>query len=783
MRTLHPVRPAVLLLALALLAATLAAATFTVTNTADAGAGSLRQAILDANANAGLDTIAFAIPGSGVQTIAVSSSLAVIDDPVILDATTQPGYSGQPLVELDMVDSPGYALRISAGGSTVRGLVIHGGGSQIQLVTNGGNVIEACYIGTDATGTIDPGGIGSNGIFMQSSDGNTIGGAAASSRNLISSQTNGISVVTSDNTVIQNNYIGTDITGTAPLPNTSANISISNSTGTLVGGVGAGNLLSAGATGVSVNGSDDTTILGNLIGTDASGTAALGNNFNIDASNSDGLVIGGPGDGEGNIVSGGNIGIFLNNGVVNATIQGNLVGTDVTGLLPIPNAFNVLLNTAQTTDILIGGIAAGEGNVIAFGSNTVNGGIWNFGQRIRIRGNSMHDNGGLAIDNTPTGQNVNDAGDPDTGGNALQNFPVIRSVQLLAPGSGTRIQGTLRSAPSTTYDLDFYEDPGCTNFPREFVEGRTYVGSGQVTTDAAGVGAFDVTIATSVAPDARISATAIDSEGNTSELSQRIVYSVSPTSGPAQTPTNLTISGTDFDPSATVTVGGVAATGVVVTNDHSIAATTPALGPGTSNDVAVSNPDGTTGVLVKGFVADFLDVPAGHQFHAFVNTLVSNGVTAGVGGGLYGVDQSTLRQQMAVFLLKAKHGLCYVPPPCAGTFGDVPCPSIFADWIEALAAEGITGGCGGGNYCPQNPVRRDQMAVFLLKAEHGSAYVPPDCAGTFGDVPCPSTFADWIEQLATEQITGGCGGGNYCPLNPNTRGQMAVFITKTFSLQ
>jgi hypothetical protein len=74
------------------------------------------------------------------------------------------------------------------------------------------------------------------------------------------------------------------------------------------------------------------------------------------------------------------------------------------------------------------------------------------------------------------------------------------------------------------------------------------------------------------------------------------------------------------------------------------------------------------------------------------------------------------------------------------------------------------------------------MAVFLLKAQHGSAYVPAACAGLFGDVACPSIFADWIEQLAAEQITGGCGGGNYCPSNPNTRGQMAVFLVKTFGL-
>jgi hypothetical protein len=137
---------------------------------------------------------------------------------------------------------------------------------------------------------------------------------------------------------------------------------------------------------------------------------------------------------------------------------------------------------------------------------------------------------------------------------------------------------------------------------------------------------------------------------------------------------------------------------------------------------------------------------------------------------------------MAAFLLRAEHGASYLPPPCTGAFGDVSCPSLFADWIEQLAREGITAGCGGGNYCPSNPVTRAQMAVFLLKAEHGTGYAPPACQGVFGDVSCPSLFADWIEQFSAEGITSGCGGGNYCPGNPNTRGQMAVFLTKTFHL-
>lgn len=179
---------------------------------------------------------------------------------------------------------------------------------------------------------------------------------------------------------------------------------------------------------------------------------------------------------------------------------------------------------------------------------------------------------------------------------------------------------------------------------------------------------------------------------------------------------------------------------------------------------------------------DFLDVPPADPFHDYVIKIARNGITAGCGGGNYCRDASVTRAQMAVFLLKAEHGLSYVPPTCTGIFGDVVCPSAFANWIEQLSAEGITGGCGSGNYCPSSPVTRAQMAVFLLKTEHGSTYVPPMCAGAFGDVLCPSAFANWIEQLAAEGITGGCGGGNYCPNNPNTRGQMAVFLSKTFNL-
>jgi hypothetical protein len=116
-------------------------------------------------------------------------------------------------------------------------------------------------------------------------------------------------------------------------------------------------------------------------------------------------------------------------------------------------------------------------------------------------------------------------------------------------------------------------------------------------------------------------------------------------------------------------------------------------------------------------------------------------------------------------------------------FTDVPASLSTADWIERLATEGITAGCGGGNYCPNASVTRAQMAVFLLRAEHGSAYTPPAATGTvFTDVPASLSTADWIEQLVAEGITSGCGGGNYCPGNAVTRAQMAVFLVRTFNL-
>jgi uncharacterized repeat protein (TIGR03803 family) len=252
-----------------------------------------------------------------------------------------------------------------------------------------------------------------------------------------------------------------------------------------------------------------------------------------------------------------------------------------------------------------------------------------------------------------------------------------------------------------------------------------------------------------------------------------------PASGPASGGVSLTIAGDHFRPGIAAALDDTPFASQDVFDIHTHFGVTPPLTPGTLYDVTVTNTDGQSATLPQAYFADFLDVPTGSLFHDDIEAIFRGGITAGCGGGSYCGGAAVTRSQIAVFILKVEHGAGYAPPACAGAFPDVPCPSMFADWIEQFAAEEITAGCGGGLFCPQGPLPRANGAVLLLKAEHGSSYVPPSCTGVFADVPCPSPFADWIERLAAEGITGGCGNGDYCPDAHCTRGQMAAFLEKT----
>lgn len=182
----------------------------------------------------------------------------------------------------------------------------------------------------------------------------------------------------------------------------------------------------------------------------------------------------------------------------------------------------------------------------------------------------------------------------------------------------------------------------------------------------------------------------------------------------------------------------------------------------------------------------FFDVPSDYGVLQFIERLYNAGITGGcsVVPLMYCPDFTVSRAQMAVFLLRGIHGSGYVPPAVGvGTgFADVPANHPVAAWIKQLSIEGITGGCGGGNYCPDATVTRAQMAIFLLRAKYTSAYTPPPANGDFSDVPVIHPAAAWIEQLSLEGITGGCGAGVYCPDAYVTRAQMAVFLVRTFNL-
>ena len=205
--------------------------------------------------------------------------------------------------------------------------------------------------------------------------------------------------------------------------------------------------------------------------------------------------------------------------------------------------------------------------------------------------------------------------------------------------------------------------------------------------------------------------------------------------------------------------------------------------------VAMTQSQSVSATFIDQSTNTFDDVSETHSQFSWIERLVNASITSGISVSppLFGPDRPVSRAQMAIFLEKGKAypNQTYTPPPASGmVFTDIPASAFAADWIEQLAADGITAGCGDGMYCPDAPVTRAQMAIFLLRSKYGAGHVPPavgDSTG-FGDVARGDFAAAWIKQLAAEGITSGCGGGNYCPKMAVTRAQMAVFLVRTFDL-
>jgi hypothetical protein len=203
-----------------------------------------------------------------------------------------------------------------------------------------------------------------------------------------------------------------------------------------------------------------------------------------------------------------------------------------------------------------------------------------------------------------------------------------------------------------------------------------------------------------------------------------------------------------------------------------------------NNPLEVGFTAGETYQVLKSAI--FADVPNEYWANDFIERLYLSRITGGCGVTplIYCPNQGVTRAQLAVFLLRSMYGAPYLPPEVGDTtgFNDVPTDHWAAAWIKQLNADGITGGCGDGNFCPNQVVNRAQLAVMLLRAEHGNDYTPPAASGLFNDVPADHWAAPWIEQLVAEGLTGGCGNNNFCPNQPVTRAQMAVFLVAAFNL-
>lgn len=463
-----------------------------VTNTNDSGSGSLRNAIDWANNNSGKDTIMFNIsatdPGynasTGAFTIRPTSALPTITDSVVIDGTTQGGFVGKPIIELDgsNVLAGGSGLTITAGNSTVRGIVINrfqaiglggGSGSAIELRTNGNNLIEGNFLGTDVTGTQDLGN-SFTGIYIDSSNNNIIGGVTTGAKNIISgNDTHGIVVLKASGNTVQGNYIGTDMTGTKALGNSNPS-NIEKGNGVI--------LLSAST---------------NTIG----GTIPEARNI-ISANAGSGIAIG----------------LLASNNFV----QGNYIGTDVTGTQALGNGEAGIFLSQSTVRNTIGGTNIQQSNLIAFNNIT---GITVMHRNTRsnaILSNSIFSNNGLGIDlnnsNTEYGVTLNDVGDADIGANSFQNFPVLTSA--ISTDNTTTIKGTLNSTPSRTFRVEFFSNSALD--ASGYGEGEKLIGFENITTDSSGNANFTVNLPTSIAAGKFLTATATDPNNNTSEFSQGI---------------------------------------------------------------------------------------------------------------------------------------------------------------------------------------------------------------------------------------------------------------------
>jgi len=471
--------------------------------TSDGGDGiSLREAITAANNQAGTDYIYFNIAGAGPHTITPTSALPTITGAVIIDGTTEPDYvtnGNKPIVVLDGNGRAvnGLVLTSTADGSTIRGLVIRDFGTTtlhdgIEIrAGSDGNTIAGNYIGRLTTTGADAGTGEENaghGVNILGAN-NIIGGTTAADRNVISGNSgNGIYIgSTGANNSILGNYIGTTAAGNVALGNQAEGINIDGASGTIIGGTvaGAANVIAAGGAGSGIR-----------------------------------------------------EGIWIINGASGSKIQGNYIGTDVTGTVNLgstASGVSIGNSGAPSSNNLIGGTVAGAGNVIAFnGVSGVSIDTSTSGASVNnaVLGNSVYSNTGLGIDlddvyasPSSAGVTANDPGDADVGGNNRQNFPLLSGA--FTNGSQITITGSLNSIPNSYFRIEFFSNVNADS--SGYGEGQTYLGSANVATDGSGNAMINATLSASVPVGSSISATATKSDAayttftDTSEFAQNVM--------------------------------------------------------------------------------------------------------------------------------------------------------------------------------------------------------------------------------------------------------------------
>lgn len=623
-------------------------AVMTVTNTDDSGPGSLRQAILDANNRNGTDTINFRIAGAGVKTINLKTALPVITGPVTIDGTSQPGFAGSPVIAL-RGGGGDSTITIMGGRTTVRGLDICSpfigfGPYDIEIVNAGGNHIEGNFIseagiairsannvvgGTTtnarntfalhatAIGVLVSGGAATNntilgnlfappastckialppcggtGLWIEKANSNTIGGTTSGARNVFSGsiESQNIKISGATGNLIQGNYIGTDSSGSITsvgfagialfgAPNTTVGGTTPNARNIISGHLGPGIAISS-----DPNISNGIQIQGNYIGTDVTGSHALGNGSGITVFTSPGTTIGGATASARNIISGNQldgIGIGVSPvipcvllrvdpGGSDYTIQQNYIGTDVSGTQSLGNGDNGILVLSGTFshEINSNRIAFNEDGIkvteILEGLNTRSG------FSIRMISNAIFSNRRLGIELGDNGVIANDPRDVDTGANERQNFPVLSAFtptsKVSTDGDFTAkainsINFTFNSTPLQTFTLEFFFGSACSGSGAQLIGSIPIpLGTRQVTTDANGNATATFTFSfPSSAASGWVNATATNSAGNTSEFSecrQVINASLPILTIVAKQGKKLFVSGSNFEEGAKLLLNG-----------------------------------------------------------------------------------------------------------------------------------------------------------------------------------------------------------------------------------